>query len=106
MTVYERPGLHDFLLAASQLGEVILFTAGLEGGRAVCHRRPGAWRTVGVLVLPIAVGVIVFHAVCSWVVASSATCTAQLWACFEPILCWSGVKCRPGQPSGHASGQP
>lgn len=31
VTVYERPGLREFLRQASQLGEVVLFTAGLEG---------------------------------------------------------------------------
>ncbi|KAM1020245.1 hypothetical protein ACFX13_042241 [Malus domestica] len=31
VTVFERPGLHDFLKQVSQFAELVLFTAGLEG---------------------------------------------------------------------------
>lgn len=31
VTVYERPGLAEFLRRASMIGELVLFTAGLEG---------------------------------------------------------------------------
>ncbi|CAM0955077.1 unnamed protein product [Alopecurus aequalis] len=31
VTVFERPGLHEFLLQTSQFADLILFTAGLEG---------------------------------------------------------------------------
>lgn len=31
MTVFERPGLHEFLQKTSEFADLILFTAGLEG---------------------------------------------------------------------------
>lgn len=31
MTVFERPGLHEFLEKLSQFADLVLFTAGLEG---------------------------------------------------------------------------
>lgn len=31
VTVFERPGLHEFLSQAAEFAELILFTAGLEG---------------------------------------------------------------------------
>eukprot|EP00249_Psilotum_nudum_P011657 c23305_g2_i1 orf=373-1242(-) len=31
VTVYERPGLHEFLMKTSEFAEIVLFTAGLEG---------------------------------------------------------------------------
>lgn len=31
VTVFERPGLHEFLKQLSQFAELVLFTAGLEG---------------------------------------------------------------------------
>lgn len=31
VTVFERPGLHEFLKEVSEFADLILFTAGLEG---------------------------------------------------------------------------
>jgi len=31
VTVFERPGLHEFLQKTSEFADLILFTAGLEG---------------------------------------------------------------------------
>jgi carboxy-terminal domain RNA polymerase II polypeptide A small phosphatase len=31
VTVFERPGLHEFLQQTSEFADLILFTAGLEG---------------------------------------------------------------------------
>jgi hypothetical protein len=31
VTVFERPGLHEFLKKTSEFADLILFTAGLEG---------------------------------------------------------------------------
>lgn len=31
MTVFERPGLHEFLKRTSEFADLVLFTAGLEG---------------------------------------------------------------------------
>lgn len=31
ITVFERPGLHEFLARTSEFAELVLFTAGLEG---------------------------------------------------------------------------
>lgn len=31
VTVFERPGLHEFLRQAAEFAELVLFTAGLEG---------------------------------------------------------------------------
>jgi len=31
VTVFERPGLHEFLKELSEFADLILFTAGLEG---------------------------------------------------------------------------
>jgi carboxy-terminal domain RNA polymerase II polypeptide A small phosphatase len=31
VTVFERPGLHEFLRKTSEFADLILFTAGLEG---------------------------------------------------------------------------
>ncbi|CAI5534715.1 unnamed protein product [Closterium sp. Naga37s-1] len=49
VTVFERPGLREFLRRASRLGELVLFTAGLEGAlggvpekvRVTVFERPG-----------------------------------------------------------------
>jgi carboxy-terminal domain RNA polymerase II polypeptide A small phosphatase len=37
VTVFERPGLHEFLQKTSELADLILFTAGLEGMLACCY---------------------------------------------------------------------
>jgi RNA polymerase II subunit A small phosphatase-like protein len=45
VTVFERPGLHEFLKKTSEFADLILFTAGLEGTFAgwllplffICH---------------------------------------------------------------------
>jgi len=39
VTVFERPGLHEFLQKTSEFADLILFTAGLEGmfGAVIFH---------------------------------------------------------------------